>query len=183
VSTDQSTHRISELGRGDSASQLFPLVYEELRSLAAGYFRAERVGHTLEPTALVHEAYLRLVQQTDGNWKNRAHFFAVAARAMRNVLVNHALARKAQKRGGGQPTILIDTDLVPARGREVDPVELDDALKRLAALDPRKADVVEMRFFGGLTVEEVAHAMGVSVSTVEADWRMAKAWLSKALSS
>lgn len=169
-------------GEGQAADELLPLVYDELRSLAAAYFRRERSDHTLEPTALVHEAYVRLVQQANPEWANRAHFFAVAAKAMRNILVNHAVARAAEKRGGGRPAITLDTDLAPSTIKEIDPIELNDVLDRLATLDERKARVVELRFFGGLSVDEVAQVLGVSLSTIEADWRLAKAWLSKELS-
>lgn len=184
ASTVQNTTRLLadlSAGKRSAADELLPLVYDELRAIAAGYFRRERDDHTLQPTALVHEAYLRLVQQEKSDWKNRAHFFAVAARAMRNVLVNHALARKAEKRGGGRATIQIDTDTAPTHIREVDPLDLDDAVKRLHDLDQRKARVVELRFFGGLSADEVSHVLEVSLSTVEADWRLAKAWLSKEL--
>jgi RNA polymerase sigma factor (TIGR02999 family) len=180
----QATRLMAGVCSGDSSAteQLLPLVYDELRALAANYLRQERHGHTLQPTALVHEAYLRLIAQTDSTWNNRAHFFAVAARAMRNILVNHALANRAQKRGGGRPTISLDHEHTPGPIRQVEPIALDEALRTLATLDDRKARVVELRFFGGLTVEEVAEVLNVSVSTIEGDWRMAKAWLSVQLS-
>ena len=181
---NETTRLLIDAGRGDQAAgnQLLPLIYEQLRGIAESLFRRERSDHTLQPTALVHEAYLRLISPGVQNWQNRAHFFAVAAKAMRNTLVNHALAKKAAKRGGDARTLVLDPDATPAPDRGVDTLALDEALKGLAELDPRKAQVVEMRFFGGMTVEESAEALGVSVSTVEADWRMAKAWLSSKLS-
>ncbi|GMU82659.1 MAG: sigma-70 family RNA polymerase sigma factor [Phycisphaerales bacterium] len=179
----QTTRLLADLGRGDraAAGQLLPLVYEQLRALASSYFRGQRADHTLQPTALVHEAYMKLVNQTSAQWNDRAHFFAVAARAMRQVLVNHALAANADKRGGGRTRILLADDLAPTPESEFDPIALDDALTRLGKMDERKAKVVELRFFSGLAVDEVAHVLGVSKSTVEADWRLARAWLSKEL--
>lgn len=181
----ETTRLLIGIQNGDASAteKLLPLVYEQLRALAAEFLRGERRNHTLQPTALVHEAYLRLIDQTQVKWNDRAHFFAVAARAMRRILVDHGVARRAQKRGGGAPALRLDSDTAPATMREIDPVILDDALKALAELDERKAQVVEMRFFGGLSVEETSEALSVSVSTVEADWRMAKAWLSRELSS
>lgn len=181
----ETTRLLIRLQNGDSSAtdKLLPLVYEQLRALAAEFLRGERKNHTLQPTALVHEAYLRLIDQTQVRWNDRAHFFAVAARAMRRILVDHGVARRAQKRGGGVAALRLDSDTAPAAMREIDPVVLDDALKVLAELDERKAKVVEMRFFGGLSVEETSEALSISVSTVEADWRMAKAWLSRELSS
>jgi RNA polymerase sigma factor (TIGR02999 family) len=178
-----ATQILDELSAGDTgaAERLLPLVYEELRTLAAAYLRRERAGHTLQPTALVHEAYVRLIAGAQPDWAGRAHFLAVAARAMRNTLVNHALARKAEKRGGGRTMVAVDADSAPARGREFDALAVSEALERLGAMDDRKARVVEMRFFGGMTVEESARVLGISVSTVESDWRFARAWLSKEL--
>ena len=179
----EATRLLDELRSGDgtAATRLWPLVYDELRSLAAAFFRQERRDHTLQPTALVHEAYLRLVVQDAGRWSGRAHFFAVAAKAMRNILVNHAQARNAIKRGAGTLGMTIDSDLTELESPEIDPLELDQALIALAALDERKARVVELRFFGGLSVEEAAEVLGVSISTIESDWRLARAWLSKEL--
>ena len=176
---DETTRLLAELSQGDSAAaeRLFPLVYGELRALAASFFRRERQDHTLQPTALVHEAYLRLITPNCQNWENRAHFMAVAARAMRNALVDHARAKNAAMRGGATPTLLLEPDAVPAGEPGVDTLALEEGLNNLARLDERKAKVVELRFFGGMTVEEVAHVLGVSISTVEADWRMARAWL------
>ncbi len=182
-SATNATQVLGELSAGDAtaAERLLPLVYDELRALAAAYLHRERPGHTLQPTALVHEAYVRLVGGSPPDWAGRAHFLAVAARAMRRTLVNHALARKAEKRGGGRTMLSLDPDSAPAPDGEIDALALSEALDRLGAHDERKARVVEMRFFGGMTVEESAGVLGVSVSTVEGDWRFARAWLSKEL--
>lgn len=180
-----TTQLLADIGKGDqkAAARLFPLVYDELRALAGRYFRRQNPGHTLQPTGLVHEAFLRLIDQTNAQWKDRAHFFAVAATAMRQILVNHALARNAQKRGGGRRKLALTNNWAVDEAPEFDAVELDEALRKLATLDERKAKVVELRFFGGLTVEEVAEVLGVSKATVEGDWRMARAWLSRALAT
>ncbi|HEY3243125.1 MAG TPA: sigma-70 family RNA polymerase sigma factor [Phycisphaerae bacterium] len=173
-----------ERGRGSAADELLPLVYDELRAVAASLLAGERAGHTLQPTALVHEAYLRLVGETRSNWQGRAHFLAVAANAMRRILVNHARDRRAAKRGGGEwhkvSLTAVDT---PAPEQEVDLVALDDALQRLEKMDERLCRVVELRFFGGLTVPETAQVLAVSDRTVELDWRMARSWLFKELSA
>ena len=173
-------HGLASGGRA-AVDALLPLVYDELRDLAGIYLRRERSDHTLQPTALVNEIYVRLVGQTDINWSDRAHFMALAAKAMRNALVNHALARAAEKRGGGVKPLLLSTSVMAAPKGCVDTVDLNEALTNLGKLDARKAQVVEMRFFGGMTVEEIAHVLDVSISTVEADWRMARAWLSSEL--
>lgn len=157
-----------------------PLVYDELRALARSFFGRQRSDHTLEPTALVHDAYVRLVHQDKVDWNGRAHFFATAARAMRQILVNHAEAKGAQKRGGGWNRVTLavaDTDTE----RVVDILALEEALTRLEALDSRQARVVELRYFARMTIEETASVVGVSPRTVELDWRMAKAWLAKEL--
>lgn len=169
-------------GGRSAVDALLPVVYDELRALAQGYLRHERSDHTLQPTALVNEVYVKLAGQSNVNWSDRAHFMALAARAMRNTLVNHALARAADKRGGGLRPVLLSTSIMPSSNGAIDTVELDEALKSLGTLDTRKVQVVEMRFFGGMTVDEIAHVLGVSVSTVEADWRMARAYLSSELS-
>ncbi|MBI5864161.1 MAG: sigma-70 family RNA polymerase sigma factor [Planctomycetes bacterium] len=181
---DQTTRLLGDVVKGDpsAAARLLPLVYDELRSLAAAYFRRQPDDHTLQPTALVHEAYMRLVNHATAQWQDRAHFFAVAATAMRQILVNHALAQNAEKRGGGRTRIALAEDLAPTSQREFDPIALDEAIKKLAALDARKASVVDLRFFGGLSVDEAAVVLNVSKTTVEADWRLARAWLSKELS-
>ena len=173
------TRLLVRLTDGDRAvlDDLLPLIYGELRRLAASYLRRERAGHTLQPTALVHEAYLRLVDQTQVRWQNRAHFFGVAAQMMRRILVDHARASVAAKRGGDVERLSLDEniDVTGERAREL--VALDEALERLAEIDPEKSRVVELRFFGGLSVEETAEVLGVSAPTVKRHWRMAKAWL------
>jgi RNA polymerase sigma-70 factor, ECF subfamily len=168
-------------GDENAVDALLPLVYSELRSIADAYLRRERPGHTLEPTALVHEAYARLVGSENLDWKDRAHFIAIAARSMRQILVNHALAKNAEKRGGGQHRLSLDEALAVFEDRSIDLLALDEALKKLSDLDPEQARVVELRFFGGLTVPEAAEALGVSVRTVERDWTMARAWLRREL--
>ncbi len=176
------TRLLVRLTDGDRAvlDDLLPLIYGELRRLAGGYLRRERQGHTLEPTALVHEAYLRMVDQTQVRWQNRAHFFGVAAQMMRRILVDHARAHEAEKRGGEFQKLSLDENLDAAGGeRDVNLVALDDALNRLAEMDPQKSKIVELRFFGGLSVEETAEVLGVSAVTVARDWKMAKAWLAR----
>lgn len=167
--------RLSE-GRSSAVAELMPLVYDELRGLAAARLAAERSDHTLQPTALVHEAYLKLVGQKDANWKGRAHFFAVAAQAIRRILIDHARKHGAAKRGAGHRVTLSVVEDVP-KTAEVDLVALDDALNLLAAQSERQARVVELRFFGGLSVEQVAQILEVSPGTVKGDWRFARAWL------
>ncbi len=179
--SDDATRMLLDAGNGDSiaAEQLLPLVYDELRQLAERQLRLERPGHTLQPTALVHEAWLRLIDQTRVHWQNRAHFLAIAATAMRRILVNHAKARASLKRGGeGHDRLRVPLDqLVDSLSDHADLAALDEALKRLAELDPQQARVVEMRFFGGLTVDEVAKSLELSPRTVHRDWAMARAWL------
>jgi len=164
-------------GNHEALDQMLPLVYEELHRLASNYLRDERVDHTLQPTALVHEAYLRLINQRSVDWRNRAQFLGVAASMMRRILVNHARDRAAAKRDGNRERISLSLVEVPSGGPDLDLVALDDALQRLTALDARKARVVELRFFGGLTMDEVAEEMGVSLATVEREWSFARAWL------
>jgi len=168
--------RLTEGDRG-VLDELLPVVYGELRKLASSYLRRERVGHTLQPTALVHEAYMRLVDQTQVQWQNRAHFFGVAAQMMRRILVDHARAHEAEKRGGEFQKLSLDENIDVSGERDVNLVALDDALNLLAEIDPQKMKVVELRFFGGLSVEETAEVLGVSAPTVKRQWRMAKAWL------
>jgi RNA polymerase sigma factor (TIGR02999 family) len=169
--------------RGDARAleQLIPLVHRELRRIAKAVMRGERQNHTLEPTALVNEAYLRLVELGRIEWQDRAHFLAVAARLMRRVLIDHARAHRYQKRGGGVTKVTLDGDIaVPSEpGRDL--VALDHALEALAKVDERKSRVVELRFFGGLTVEETATVLQVSVDTIMRDWKLAKAWLLREL--
>lgn len=176
------TQTLSRATRGDSAAaaELIPLVYERLRQLASGYLRGERPDHTLQPTALVHEAYLRLVDRSRVDWRGRTHFLGVAANEMRRLLVEHARRRGAKKRGGGSVRIALDRVLLPT-GAEVDALDIGDALTTLSSLHERQAEVVVLRFFGGLTVEEVAEFLSVSVQTVERDWRLARAWLFRTL--
>jgi RNA polymerase sigma factor (TIGR02999 family) len=161
---------------------LMPLVYAELRRLAAHYLRGERPGQTLQPTALVHEAYLKLLKDRPERWQNRAHFCAIAAHAMRQILIERARARDALKRGGGQPRVTFDESLQAAAAeKSMDMVALDAALDRLAELDAGQARIVELRFFGGLSIEETADAMGISPATVKRHWAVARAWLAKEL--
>ena len=165
-------------GDRHAADQFMPLIYDELRRQAHRYLRRERANHTLQTTALVHEAYLRLVQQRDVSWQNRAHFFALAAQMMRRILVNYAVSRQREKRGGPAETIqLDDTIQVEATERNVDLIGLDEALNRLEKLDERQARVVELRYFGGLSIEETAEVMSISPATVKREWNMARAWL------
>lgn len=164
-------------GNRDAAAGLMPLVYDELRRLARGYLQRERPDHTLQATGLVHEAYLRLVDQTTTSWQNRAHFFGVAAQLMRRILVDHARRHRRAKRGGDQTKVEFDEALAPSASRSVDVIALDDALQDLAKLNPQHSQIVELRFFGGLTIEEVAEVLGVSQRTVQREWRMARAWL------
>jgi RNA polymerase sigma factor (TIGR02999 family) len=158
-----------------------PLVYEELRHIARRQMRRQRAGHTLQTTALIHEAYLRLVGESDAHWQNRAHFFGVAATAMRHILVDHARSRQAAKRGGAAQRVTLDqAAVISAQPAEL--VALDDALRSLAALDPRKSQIVELKYFGGLTVGEIAKVLQVSPETVARDWRLARVWLLRELS-
>lgn len=177
------TQLLLEWGRGNPAAldRLVPLIYEELRSMAARYLRREDPGHTLQPTALVHEAYLKLVDQKRVRWKNRAQFYGVAAQAMRRILLDHARSRNAAKRGGGRTRVAVSDTPGGAQPREVDLIALDQALTRLSALDEDQAKIVELRYFGGLTVDETAEVVGVSTATVERDWRSARAWLHREL--
>ena len=168
-------------GRADALDRLLPLIQLELRQLAASYMRRERPNHTLQPTALVNEAYLRLINDRNLAWQNRAHFFAIAARSMRQILVERARARHAAKRGGRREQVTLDEGTLAAAGTSIDLLALDEALERLAALDPEQARLVEMRFFGGLTIEEAAEALGVSPATVKRSWTVARAWLRREL--
>ena len=168
-------------GDKEALDRALPLVYGELRRLAAGYLSREGAGHTLQPTALVHEAYLRLVDQRQADWRNRAQFLGLAAGMMRRILVNHARDRAAAKRGGDPERVTLSLVEAPSGGPDVDLIALEDALDRLAALDPRKAQVVELKFFGGLTVREIAEVLQISDATVEREWTFARAWLYKAI--
>jgi RNA polymerase sigma-70 factor (ECF subfamily) len=178
-SNPQITQLLRAWGTGDQDAlrQLTQLVHLELHRLARGYMAREPAGHTLQATALINEAYLRLVNIREVNWQNRAHFFAICARLMRRILTDHARSRKYLKRGGASPHISFDESVVVSPEPDVDFVTLDDALEGLAKVDPRKCEVVELRFFGGLTVAETAVAVHVSEETVMRDWSFAKAWL------
>ncbi len=173
------TRLLEAAAGGDRASsdRLFALVYDELRAVAAGVFRTQGPGHTLQPTALVHDVYVRLAQTPGAAWKDRAHFYATAARAMRQVLTDHARRRGAAKRGGGRRRVALDDDVAITTDRSLDLVALDEALTRLGALDERRAHVVELRFFGGFTTEQAADFLDVSRDTVVDDWTVARAWL------
>lgn len=178
----QITQLLSEIRDDRSkAKDLLPLVYEQFRSLAANYFRRENKGHTLQPTELVHEAYMKLVDQSRVDWKGKTHFFAVGAQAMRRILVDHARAKHRVKRGSGAPKLSLDEELTLSPDREEDLVLLDEALTDLEKINPRQAQIVELRFFGGLTVAETAEMLGVSKRTVEGEWTMIKAWLRREL--
>lgn len=166
----------SRAGDAEALNRLLPFVYDELRKLAGHYLRRERSDHTLQPTALVHEAYLRLIDQ-NVSWQNRAHFFGVAAQMMRRILVDYARGRLAAKRGSGGAKVSLDDALNLSDERAGDFVALDDALQRLAEFDPQKSKIVELRFFGGLSVEEAAEVLGIGTATVTRQWKMAKAWL------
>jgi len=164
-------------GKKDALDELFPLVYSELRKLAANRLRNERSDHTLQPTALVHEAYMRLVEQHSTDWQNRAHFFGLAAEMMRRILVNHAIKNNAEKRFGNQTKLALDEIVDFTRGQDVNLIRVDEALTILAEFDPKQAKIVELKFFAGLTNEEIAEVMSVSDSTIKREWRIAKAWL------
>ena len=168
-------------GNEQALTQLTPVIYQELHRLARGAFRSERSDHTLQPTALVHEAFLKLVD-SDVAWQNRAHFYALAARQMRRILVNHALARQAAKRGGDAPDLSLDEALEVGCENRTEITEIDDALNRLAQFDARKSEILELHFFGGLTYEELAEAVGLSTTTLNVELRLAKAWLKQELS-
>jgi RNA polymerase sigma-70 factor, ECF subfamily len=170
---------LSQLSRGDpqAASKLIPVVYDELRHLAAGYMRRERPDHTLQPTALVHEAYVKLLAQRSVDWQGRAHFFGVAAQLMRRILIDHARGHLRKKRGGVQQKISLDEALVFSEQQSAEILAVDESLGRLEKLDPRQARVVELRFFGGLNIEETAAVLKISPKTVKRDWSVARAWL------
>ena len=182
MDADALSETLNGVARGDAAAidRLLPVVYQELRLLAASYLRGERPGHTLQPTALAHEVYLRLARRDDG-WQGRTHFMSVAARAMRGVLVDHARRRKAEKRGGGQVMVPLDTSIIMGSAEPVGFEDLDRALRGLAQLSERQARVVELRYFGGLSIEETAQALGISPVTVKRDWALARAWLYREL--
>ena len=182
-SPKEVTRLLVDWGKGDQAAldELIPLVYDELRRVARRYMRRESQGHTLQTSALVNEAYLRLIDQNSVQWQNRAHFFGVAAQLMRRILVDHARSRLRAKRGGGVQMVSL-TEQAVADKEVAEVIALDNALKNLAEMGPRKSQIVEMKFFGGLTTEEVAEVLKVTSRTVEREWRKAKAWLNRALS-
>ena len=169
-------------GEGDAADRLMPLVYDRLRYLARKLLRHESPAHTLQPTALVNEAYLRMVGQTRVGWQGKTHFFAIGAKMMRRILVDHARRNLSKKRGGGMHRITLEDDLCVSSRNDEDVLAIEEALEKLTDLDARQAQIVELRFFGGLTVEEVAEVLGVSKRTVESDWTMLRAWLRRELS-
>jgi len=180
----QITKMVNDLAGGNrpAAEQLFGLLYDAFRRLAARYLKAERAGHTLSPTALVHEVYLKLVDQSRVNWQGRTHFFAVGAQIMRRILVDHARGKGRVKRGGGRIRIQLDEGLALSPQRDEDILAVDEALAKLAKVDPRQAAIVELRFFGGLSVAEVAEVLGLSKRTIEGEWTVARAWLRRELS-
>lgn len=172
-------------GEGDKAAldELMPVVYDELRRLAQNYLSRERPGHTLQTTALVHEAYLRLIDQKSVNWQNRAQFFGIAAQMMRRILINHAKDRNAKKREGYATKVSLDDAVSLFEKRELDLIALDESLNALAELDPQQTSIVELRFFGGLTIEEVAEVLNISPATTKREWDSAKLWLRRQLSN
>lgn len=164
-------------GDGSAEAELVPLIYDELRRLAAHYMRLERPDHTLQATALVHEAFMRLTEQREVSWQGKSHFFGVAAQLMRRILIDHARARLRAKRGGGGQKVSLEGDLIVTEERSEELLAVHESLIRLAKFDPRQARIVELRFFGGLSIEETAEIMGVSPKTVKRNWSLAKAWL------
>ena len=178
-----STHEVTELltawSGGDKAAldKLMPLIHQELRRIAHRYMSRERPGHTMQTTALVNEAYLKLVNREGVHWQNRAHFFAIASQLMRYILVDHARSHAYAKRGGGTQTISLDEAMVVSQERAAEVVALDDVLKQLAEIDPQQSRIVELRFFGGLTIEETAVVLSLSPATIKREWTSAKAWL------
>ena len=169
-------------GDPDALQRLMPLVYDELHRLARNYLRRERPDHTLQSTALVHEAYMRMVNQKTVHWQNRAHFFGVAAQSIRHILVDHARSYQTTKRGSGGHKLSLDEAIALTEARDIDLIALDDALNGLSAVDPQQGRIVELRFFGGLSIEETADVLKISPATVKRDWVMAKAWLYRNLS-
>jgi RNA polymerase sigma factor (TIGR02999 family) len=167
----------AEKGDREALDEMLPLVYGELRRLANFYLSKERHGHTLQPTALVHEAYLRLIDQRSVNWKNRAHFFGLAAEMMRRILMNHARDRAAEKRGGKSERVSLSRVPASAELNEIELIALDDALQQLSVMDPRKSRIVELKFFAGLTTEEIAEILQISPATIRREWAVARAWL------
>lgn len=179
TSTHEVTRLLLDWSKGDKTAldKLMPLIYEELRRLAHRYMSRERAGHTMQTTALVNEAYVRLVNRKNVHWQDRAHFFAIAAELMRTILVDHARSHASTKRGGGARKLSLDEALVVSQERAADVVALDEALRALALIDPKQSRIVELRFFGGLTIEETAEVLDLSAATIKREWSTAKAWL------
>jgi RNA polymerase sigma factor (TIGR02999 family) len=179
------TRLLADWGHGDERAleELMPLVYGELRRLAGSYLRRERLDHTLQSTALVHEAFIRMVQQRDVEWKNRAHFYGIAAQMIRRILVDHARTRQAEKRGSGAMKLELDDAIASPEQKDPDVLELDTALEKLAKRDERQSRIVELRFFAGLSVEETAEVMQLSAATVKREWSFARAWLFREMST
>ena len=186
---DDASHQITELlvdwGKGDEMSleRLMPLVYDELHRMARAYMRRQPSGHSFQTTELIHEAYVKLAKQDGQDWQNRAHFFGVAAKAMRHILVDYARSKSSEKRGGSGVTLAFDDNMAVSAERPDEIVALDDALLQLAALDERKSRVVEMKFFAGLKIEEIARVLNISPETVKRDWQFSKTWLLRELSA
>jgi len=183
ASPNAVTELLVRWNEGDLASRdaLIPLVYDELRRIAQKHLAGQRSDHTLQATALVHEAYMRLVNRKAVNWQGRTHFFALSAQMMRQILVDHARMRKASKRGGGAVTLVLEEAVGYAKGASLDLIELDNAMKRLASLDPRQCQIVELRFFGGLSIEEAARVVDISPATAKREWATARVWLHHAM--
>jgi RNA polymerase sigma factor (TIGR02999 family) len=185
IVSHQITHLLIDWSKGDELAleQLMPLVYEELRRMARNYMRRQPSGHTLQATELIHEAYLKIAKSDEQNWQNRAHFFGVAAKAMRQILVDYARSKNNQKRGGWQDRVTLtdDTAVIKNKSREI--VALDDALKKLEEIDERRSRVVELKFFGGLKREEIAEVLKISIETVNRDWSFARTWLLRELAN
>jgi RNA polymerase sigma factor (TIGR02999 family) len=184
----QAPQNVTELlvgwsnGDKEALDRIVPIVYDELRKQAARYLRRERAGHTLQTTALIHEAYIRLVDQKNVRWQNRAHFFGISAQLMRRILVDHARTKGRAKRGGSDIRVSLDDTNLIAKGTDLDIIAVDEALERLAQIDEQQSKIVELRFFSGLTVEETAEVLKISPATVKRDWSMAKAWLHREIS-
>jgi len=183
--SEEATQLLQALEGRDPAvaDRLFAIVHDELRAVAGAYFQNQRLDHTLQPTALVNEAFIKLVDQTSVQWQSRAHFLAVAAKAMRQILIDHARAHDAAKRGGDLCRVTMGDAATPITETDPELLDLDEALRKLAAIDQRQSKIVELRFFGGMSVEEVAHVLGVSKTTVETEWRMARAWIRRELTN
>jgi RNA polymerase sigma factor (TIGR02999 family) len=185
AASHQITLLLGDWSKGDefALEQLMPLVYEELRQMAKRYMRRQPSGHTFQTTELIHEAYLKIARQEEQNWQNRAHFFGAAAQAMRHILVDYARSKNSKKRGGLVEKITLEENLVVSANRSEEIIALDDALSELAALDERKSRVVEMKFFGGLNIEEIGEVLKISPETVKRDWRFARTWLLRELAN